>query len=136
VTGILRFALQPDSPIPLYLQIMEQIRHHIASGALKADDELPSVRTMATRHLINPNTVARAYRELECEGLVSKRRGEGTYVSARATELKQAHRLRLVADLLDKALVAAKEFGLSPERMQNLFDQRLQRQHALTKLER
>ncbi len=130
----MRFRLQPDSPIPIYLQIMEQIRHHIASGALKADDELPSVRMLATQQLINPNTVARAYRELESEGLVSKRRGEGTYVSARAAALGQEHRARLVADLLDKALLAAGEFGLSPERVRELFEER--RRRAAAKVER
>src|ERR1017187_3885986 len=65
----MRLKLQPASPIPTYLQIVEQIRHGIAVGHLKADDELPSVRTLASQQLINPNTVARAYLELKRDGL-------------------------------------------------------------------
>jgi GntR family transcriptional regulator len=119
--------LQPASPIPVYLQIVEQIRHGIAVGLLKADDELPSVRVLASQHLINPNTVARAYLELEREGLICKRRGTGTYVSAHAAALRQEDRLRLVADLLDKALLAAEEFGLAPEQIRRLFEKRCKR---------
>src|ERR1017187_2636497 len=65
----MRLKLQPASPIPTYLQIVEQIRHGIAAGHLKADDGLPSVRTLASQQLINPNAVARAYLELERDGL-------------------------------------------------------------------
>jgi len=116
--------LQPASPIPVYLQIVEQIRHGIAAGVLKADDELPSVRTLASQNLINPNTVARAYLELEREGFVSKRRGSGTYVSAHAAALGREHRLRLVAGLLDQALAAAEGFGLTEQQVRGLFEER------------
>jgi GntR family transcriptional regulator len=77
----MQLKLEPASPIPMYLQIVEQIRHGIATGSLRAGDELPSVRALALEHLINPNTVARAYLELEHAGLVAKRRGAGTYVA-------------------------------------------------------
>src|ERR1017187_10059277 len=73
----MRLKLQPASPIPTYLQIGEQIRHGIAVGHLKADDELASVRTLASQQLINPNTVARAYLELERDGLGGH--GTGVY---------------------------------------------------------
>ena len=65
----------------MYLQIVEQVRRAVAAGGLQADDEMPSVRALASEHLINPNTVARAYLELEREGLLTKRRGAGTYVA-------------------------------------------------------
>ena len=120
----MRLKLQPASPMPVYLQIVEQIRHGIAAGVLKADDELPSVRTLASGNLINPNTVARAYLELEREGFVSKRRGSGTYVSAHAAALGREHRLRLVAGLLDQALAAAEELGLTEQQVRALFEER------------
>jgi GntR family transcriptional regulator len=109
----------------MYLQIVEQIRHRIAAGALQADDELPSVRALASEHLINPNTVARAYLELEREGLLAKRRGAGTYVSTNATALTANHRVQAVRELLDKALSAAAEFGLTTEQVRELVEERL-----------
>jgi GntR family transcriptional regulator len=121
----LRLKLEPASPIPMYLQIIEQVRHGIAIGTLQADEEMPSVRALASKHLINPNTVARAYLELERDGLLSKRRGAGTYVSASATSLSEAHRIRAVRELLDKALAAAIEYGLSPKQVRALVDERL-----------
>ena len=98
----MRLKLQPASPIPMYLQIMEQVRNGVARGALQPAEELPSVRALASEHLINPNTVARAYLELEREGLLSKRRGAGTYVSSRATALGERHRERAVRELLTR----------------------------------
>jgi GntR family transcriptional regulator len=121
----MRLKLEPASPIPMYLQIVEQIRHRIAAGALQADDELTSVRALASEHLINPNTVARAYLELEREGLLSKRRGAGTYVSTDATELSAPHRVRAVGEMLDKALAAAAEFGLTAAQVRELVEERL-----------
>ena len=121
----MRLKLEPASPIPMYLQIVEQVRHRIAAGGLQADEELPSVRVLASEHLINPNTVARAYLELEREGLLSKRRGAGTYVSTGARELSAPHRVRAVGELLDKALAAAAEFGLTAQQVRELVEERL-----------
>ena len=121
----MRLKLEPASPIPMYLQIVEQVRRSIAAGTLRPDDELPSVRTLAASQLINPNTVARAYLELEHEGLLSKRRGAGTYVSASATALGKKHRVIEVRGLLDKALAAAVEFGMPAAEVRALLDERL-----------
>jgi len=121
----MRLNLSPASPIPMYLQIAEQVRRAIAAGTLRAGDELPSVRALASEHLINPNTVARAYLELEREGLLAKRRGSGTYVSSAAPTLGEAHRLAVVAELIDQALAAAEEFGLTRSQVRALIDQRL-----------
>ena len=120
-----RLKLEPASPIPIYLQIVEQIRQRIAAGALQADCELPSVRALASEHLINPNTVARAYLELEREGLLSKRRGTGTYVSMSAATLGARYRVHAVRELLDKALEAAAEFGLTGKQIRELVEERL-----------
>jgi len=121
----MRLKLEPASPIPMYLQIVEQVRHEIAAGALLADDELPSVRALAARYLINPNTVARAYLELERDGFLCKRRGAGTYVSTDATALGAVHRIQAVRKLLDRALAAASEFGLTKRQVRQLVEERL-----------
>jgi GntR family transcriptional regulator len=122
----MRFTLRAESPIPMYLQIVEQVRRGIAAGALQADDEMPSVRALASEHLINPNTVARAYLELEREGLLAKRRGAGTYVAHDATGLRQTHRRRIVGDLIDEALKAARDFGWTSEQIRDAVEERLE----------
>lgn len=121
----MKLKLEPSSPIALYLQIMEQVRRGIAAGTLQAGSELPSVRALASEHLINPNTVARAYLELEREGLLAKRKGAGTYVAASAGALSAAYRLRAVGELLDRALAAAAEFGLTAKQVRDLVEVRL-----------
>jgi GntR family transcriptional regulator len=86
--------LNPSSGTPLYLQLVEHLKHSIATGALKAGEQLPSVRKMAEDLLINPNTVVRAYRDLESEEIVELRHGSGVFVrdsvSARADLMKKA----------------------------------------------
>ncbi len=121
----MRFNIDPANPIPIYSQIADQVRCAIAAGVLKPDDELPSVRTMATEQLINPNTVARAYLELEREGLVTKKRGTGTFVSLEAARLGEGKRRRIVAVLLDKALSQAMQFQMPAGEARDLFEERL-----------
>ena len=111
--------------MPLYLQLIEQIKLHIATGALKAHDELPSVRAVAGEYLINPNTVARGYRELEQEGVIYKRRGMGTYVAEKAVGMGKKEKARIVGELLQKALVQAAELGMDAGQMRRLFDERV-----------
>lgn len=86
--------LNPASGTPLYLQVVALLKHSIASGTIKAGEQLPSVRKMAEDLVINPNTVVRAYRELEGEGIVELRHGSGVFVSesvaARSDVMKKA----------------------------------------------
>jgi GntR family transcriptional regulator len=86
--------LNPSLGTPLYMQLVEHLKHSIATGAIEAGEQLPSVRKMAEDLLINPNTVVRAYRDLETEGIVELRHGSGVFVresvSARAEVMKKA----------------------------------------------
>ena len=86
--------LSPTSGTPLYVQLVERLKHAIATGAINAGEQLPSVRKMAEDLVINPNTVVRAYRDLEAEGLVELRHGSGVFVcdsvSGRAGVMKKA----------------------------------------------
>jgi GntR family transcriptional regulator len=81
-----RFMLDLHSGMPVYRQIMDQVRGGIASGALTAGDQLPTVRQLAVDLAINPNTVVRAYRELELGGLLETHQGTGTFISAQKDE--------------------------------------------------
>src|SRR6266705_4241141 len=74
------FKLTPTSGQPLYLQLMQQIRHTAETGALKDGDQLPGIRTLAEELVVSPNTVAKAYSELEHEGLLELRQGSGAFV--------------------------------------------------------
>lgn len=73
--------LNPSSGVPIYLQLMEQIKHALATGALQPGDQLPGLRKLAETLVINPNTVAKAYRELEHEGVIELRQGSGAYIA-------------------------------------------------------
>jgi GntR family transcriptional regulator len=98
--------LSPTSGTPLYVQLVERLKHAIATGAIRAGEQLPSVRKMAEDLLINPNTVVRAYRGLESEGLVELRHGSGVFVcdsvAGRATVMRKAEPImRSVVDRLE-----------------------------------
>lgn len=87
---------QPQpSGVPVYLQLIEQVRHAVETGALREGDQLPTIRKVASDLVVNPNTVARAYRELEHEGILDLRHGTGAFVKERVGErarvLRQAH---------------------------------------------
>ena len=107
--------------VPIYLQLSKQIKYYIATGTLKADDELPSVRAVASAQLINPNTVVRAYLELEREGVIYKRRGIGTYVSKKRVSMSTEERLNIVRNLIEKALVEGTRLGLNAASLRECF---------------
>src|ERR1700749_4447943 len=73
--------LNQSSGLPLYLQLIEQVKHAVETGALRPGDQLPAIRKMAEDLVMNPNTVARAYRELEHEGIIELRHGSGAYIA-------------------------------------------------------
>ena len=120
------FKLNSVSFIPFYEQIKKQIKSKISLGELKSGDLLPSIRDLATELLINPNTVARAYRELEKDGFISTRKGKGCFVSEDSSALIEKERTELLNQLFDEAINEAKRFNLSKEGMKEIFNQRLE----------
>src|SRR6476646_10050677 len=103
----MRIRVSPADGVPIYLQIVNQVKYLVASGRLAAGEELPPIRTLAEQLLVNPNTVARAYRELETAGVVVKRRTAGTYVSDAASPLARRQRLKIIAERVDALLAEA-----------------------------
>src|SRR5512138_3107875 len=91
------FRVNASSGVPLYIQLMEQVRHAVALGALRPGDQLPTIRALAQELVMNSNTVVRAYRELEHEGVVELRHGSGAFitssVSARGKVMRQAQNI-------------------------------------------
>ena len=103
--------IQAQDGVPIYLQVMQQIKYLIASGRLEPGEELPSIRVLAEQLLVNPNTIARAYRELEVAGVVEKRRTAGTYVAESGSPLARKERLKLLKERIDQLLVEAFQMG-------------------------
>lgn len=125
--------IDPKSALPIYRQIIEQIRRSVAAGLLAPGDQLPSVRDLASRLLVNPNTVARVYRDLERDGLLETRRGQGTYIAASATALIESERRRLIADQLEAAARDIRAFGISEEAAVQMLRDILGRRRASRK---
>ena len=120
----MRLKLDAASPRPIYLQIVEQLRLQVARGELEGGSRLPSVRELALELRINPNTAARAYRELEREGVVVKQQGRGVFVAERKAKLPAAQRRRQLDARLDELLVAAWQLGVAPEELIERLGQR------------
>jgi GntR family transcriptional regulator len=116
--------LSRQDGVPPYLQIVQQIKHLVASGRLEPGEELPPIRSLAQQLLINPNTVARAYRELEQAGVVTKRSTTGTYVSDAGSPLARRERLRLVTERIDALLVEARQLHINLDEILDLLCQR------------
>ena len=110
--------------VPPYLQIVNQVKYQVASGGLAAGEELPPIRALALRLRVNPNTVARAYRELETAGVVVKRSTTGTYVSDAGSPLARRERLRIVTERIDALIAEARQLGFDSDEILNLLRQR------------
>jgi GntR family transcriptional regulator len=103
----------PSSGVPVYLQLVEQVRHAIATGALRPGEQLPGIRRTAEDLVVNPNTVAKAYAQLEQEGFIDVRHGAGGFVSDRAPSLGRTELLHDAADIVRDAIVVLRELGAS-----------------------
>jgi GntR family transcriptional regulator len=116
----------PSSGVPIYLQLMEQVKHAIETGALRPGEQLPSIRPLAEELVINPNTVAKAYRELEHEGVIELRQGSGAFVSENGRAGRVA-RVKTAQPVLQAALERLTAAGLTPEEIRRLFEAELLR---------
>ena len=117
--------VNPSTGLPIYLQIQAQVKHAVAAGALQAGDALPSVRKLASDLRINPNTVARAYLELEREGVISAVPGGGTFVADGLPGLLKAERVRRIRPLARQVAVEGRQLRLSRDEIVQLVDEEL-----------
>ena len=120
----MQIQISPADGVPIYLQIVNQIKYLISSGRLAPGEELPPIRVLAERLLVNPNTVARAYRELELAGSVEKRRTAGTFVSDAKSPLARKERMKILARRIDALLAEARQLDISMDDMIDLIHQR------------
>ena len=120
----MQFRLDASDGVPIYLQLMQQIKYFIAMGRLSAGDQLPSVRKLSEQLVVNPNTVARAYRELEQVGVLATRPGAGVFVSPTASPLARREQHLLLIEKIDAVLVEAKHLDVNTEGVVQLVRQR------------
>ena len=110
--------------VPIYHQIVSQVRYLIAAGRLQPGEELPPIRVLAEQLTINPNTVARAYLELERAGIVTKRHGSGTYVSEARSTMSQREKTKILARRLDTLLAEARHLDVELSEIIKLLRER------------
>jgi GntR family transcriptional regulator len=111
------FRLDLHSGVPVYRQVIDQVRGGIASGALAAGDQLPTVRQLAVDLAINPNTVVRAYRELELGGLLETHQGTGTFISAQKMNRTNAEREKQMAQIVTDTVARAGAAGFTVDEL-------------------
>ena len=107
-------AIDNQSGVPFYRQIIEQVKFAISRGELSPGDRLPTVRQLAVDLSINPNTVVRAYRQLETEGVIETQQGSGTFVGQARPEIDQLERQRMLDQILTDMLARASSYGFTP----------------------
>jgi GntR family transcriptional regulator len=111
--------LDPKDGRPLYLQIMDEVRRAIVNGSLRAEDPLPSVRELAAELVVNPRTVSQAYQELERDGVIYVRRGQGTFVSA--VKRGAGERRSLALAVAKRALLEARRNGIGADELVSMI---------------
>ena len=119
------FSIHPEASVPIYEQIMAQVIYGVAAGTLEAGTFIPSVRELAEQLLVHPNTVARAFQELERAGVVTPRRGRGMEVTADAPKACQGLRDELVRNRIRQALREAAGSALGPDDIRRMVDEEL-----------
>lgn len=119
------FRPNPSSGVPIYLQLMEQVKHAVETGALRPGEQLPAIRSLAEELVINPNTVAKAYRELEHDGVIELRQGAGAFVSTNARATKMTDTFRAGQAIVAAAVQKLHARGVSDEEIRRLFEAEL-----------
>lgn len=119
----LHLHIDPHSGLPVYRQMIDQIKYYIASGTLKPGDQLPSVRELAQRLSINPTTVVKAYTELQHEEVIDLRHGKGAFVAERANEVSIFEKDKVVRRLALQLAVESQQIGASYELVQGILEE-------------
>ena len=110
--------------VPIYMQVVNQVKHLVAAGRLEPGEEMPAIRVLAEQLVVNPNTIARAYLELERAGIVTKRQGLGTYISETLLLISQREKLRALTPRADALLVDARHLGVGVDELVELIRDR------------
>ena len=115
----------PSSGVPIYLQLMEQVTHAIETGELRPGEQLPGIRPLAEDLVINPNTVAKAYRELEHAGIIELRQGAGAFVAANAQMQRLAEKMKAAQAILAATIAKLRSQGVTDAEIRRLVEAEL-----------
>jgi GntR family transcriptional regulator len=121
----MNITIDPRDGLPIYRQVSNQLRYMIASGVLRQDEDLPAIRTLAAQLRVTPNTIVKAYDELEKSGVIAKRRGSGCYVSGGPPQLVDREKRRILEQRIDGLLVEARQLNYRPAELFKLIHKRL-----------
>lgn len=121
----MEFQVSTTTDTPIYRQLVRQIRRGVALGKLEVGSQLPSVRELSRQLVVNPNTIARAYLELERDGVVHTRAGVGVFVAAPQSDITKAVRKKLLVEKFDEALTDAVYLGFQQHEVAQLFEERV-----------
>ena len=121
----MNFRVNPTASQPLYLQLTQQIRHAVDTGVLQPGDALPGIRTLAEQLVVSPNTVVKAYADLEHDGLLEIRQGSGAFVAGRRPTKSRSDRLRHAQDRVRLLVERLQDEGFSEEEIQRLVEAEL-----------
>ncbi len=124
---MLHFDIDPRRGVPVYRQLMDQIKYYVASGTLKAGDQLPSIRELAKSLHVNPATVVKAYGELEHEGAIEMQHGKGVFVTAGGSRMTRSEKERAVRELARHLAVEASQMGIDAEDVLRILREELRR---------
>lgn len=119
--------IDPHSGVPVYRQVMDQIKFHLASGVLAEGDQLPSIRELAKSLSVNPTTVVKAYGELEHERVIENRHGKGAFISARTTTMDENEREAALRKLVQRIAVEAIQLGATPALAARLLNEEIKK---------
>jgi GntR family transcriptional regulator len=119
--------IEPTSSIPIYEQIVRQIKFAVANGTLQAGDHVLSVRELASTIAVNPNTVSRAYRELQTDGILVTIRGTGLAVTEQAPQICRRVRLELIRERLESVVAEALQNQIAPDEVRTMLETELKR---------
>ena len=119
------FRPNPSSGVPIYLQLMEQVKHAIETGALRPGEQLPGIRTLAEELVINSNTIAKAYRELQHEGVIELRHGAGAFVARNPRAGRLAETIRAAQSQVAGLVERLRARGIDDDEIRRLFEAEL-----------
>ena len=123
---MLHFQINPSSGVPVYRQIMDQVKYYVVSGTLRRGDQVPSIRAMARRLAVNPTTIVKAYTELEHEGVIDMRQGKGAFVTDSGKQMPRAEREAALRRLASQLAVEAGQMGASGDLVLRLVQDELE----------
>lgn len=119
--------IDPASPKPVYRQVIDQVKYAVASGRLREGDRLDPIRDLAAATRVNRNTIARAYQELEREGVIRSRSGQGSFVGGGGLAPHRGEACRILGERIDELLALAHQFQLDEDAVRALIDERLKK---------